>query len=73
MAELKARELELEAKSGRALKQANNEPELLGNSAIMIMGNSVESTHEHNRSPLRHEKGTLSACEPKEHAEQRRT
>lgn len=50
LAELKARELELEAKSGRALKQqANNEPELAENSPILIISNSVEGHHEQNR------------------------
>jgi transketolase len=71
LAELKARELELEAKSGRALKQlTNNEPELVENSPILIISNSVEGHHEQNRG---HDQETKSAGELKEYIEQRRT
>lgn len=75
MAELKARELELEASGNLAHKHnVKNEPELaVDNSPILIIGNSVESHHEQTRSSFRVIEETKSAGEPKEHTEQRKS
>ena len=75
MAELKARELELEASGNLAHKHyAKNEPELaVDNSPILIIGNSVESHHEQTRSSLRVNEEIKSAGELKERTEQRKS